>query len=59
MIVVNIFNFVNHICKLTFRDINDAAFHLVNYECVGTFDSYSLWIHKTKAGFYALLSFSD
>ena len=59
MVVVNTYSFADHLSKLVFPDINAAAFHLVNYECCGCDSSFSLWVHKTKPGFYALLSFSD
>lgn len=55
MVVVDTYNFDNHIAKLIFNDANEAAFHLVNYEMC----SKTLWCHKTKPGFYALLSFND
>lgn len=53
MVVVDTYNFDNHIAHLVFDDANAAAFHLVAYEMC----SKTLWCHKTKPGFYALLSF--
>ena len=55
MVVVDTYNFDNHIAKLIFHDADDAVFHLVNYEICNK----TLWCHKTKPGFYALLSFYD
>lgn len=55
MVVVDFYNFDNHISKLTFKDCEEAAFHLVNYDSAQR--SLGLWVHKTKPGFYALLSF--
>lgn len=53
MVVVDTFNFGQHIAHLVFDDADAAAFHLVSYEMCNN----TLWCHKTKAGFYALLSF--
>lgn len=55
MVVVDFYNFDNHISKLTFRDCEDAAFYLVNYDSANK--SLGLWLHKSQPGFYALLSF--
>lgn len=53
VVVVDTYNFDNHITHFVFDDVNAAAFALVAYEkCNET-----LWCHKTKPGFYALLSF--
>lgn len=56
MVIVDTYRFKHHFCKMTFKDCEDAAFHLVNYESVD--DSIGLWIHKTQPGCYALLSFT-
>lgn len=55
MVVVDTYNFDNHIAHLVFDDANAATFHLVAYEMCNK----TLWCHKTKPGFYALLSFSE
>ena len=56
MVIVDTYRFKHHFCKMTFKDRDDAAFHLVNFDCVN--ESLGLWLHKFKPGFYALLSFS-
>ena len=55
MVIVNTYHFTNHICTLVCTDVNEAAFNLVSYECVN--NDLGLWLHKSKPGFYALLSF--
>lgn len=55
MVLVDTYNFDNHIAHFVCEDANAAAFILVSYEMCNK----TLWCHKTKPGFYALLTFSD
>ena len=54
MVIVDTYNFDDHITHFVFDDVNAAEFALVAYEKCNAI----LWRHKTKPGSYALLSFS-
>lgn len=56
MVIVNIYHFNDHVCRMVCVDDAHAAFNLVSFECVNK--ALGLWVHKTSPGFYAL-SFSE
>lgn len=56
MVIVNIYHFDDHICRMVCVDYKHVAFNLVSFKCVNK--DLGLWVHATKPGFYAL-SFSE